>query len=279
MATTRQKNLVDTPIDRRETFVSLSKSISDTDAGMEHKLHTLYMIQQKDSRIDEIHMLLGELPDEIRDLEDETAGLKTRVGKIREEMADADKYVAQKKIEADNSRAAIAIYEEEQANVKNNREYVSISRELEYQQLELELANKRINEKKARIEELKAAVTATQEAIVKKESDLEEKKKECESIIEETAKEEEKLTKEIAELKASIDARTLAAYEKVRANARNGLAVVTVKRDACGGCFNKIPPQRQLDIAQNKKIIVCEYCGRILVSPDFEEDNSSADKQ
>ena len=279
MATTRQKNLVDTPIDRRETFVSLSKSISDTDAGMEHKLHTLYMIQQKDSRIDEIHMLLGELPDEIRDLEDETAGLKTRVGKIREEMADADKYVAQKKIEADNSRAAIAKYEEQQANVKNNREYVSISRELEYQQLELELANKRINEKKARIEELKAAVTATQEAIVKKESDLEEKKKECESIIEETAKEEEKLTKEIAELKASIDARTLAAYEKVRANARNGLAVVTVKRDACGGCFNKIPPQRQLDIAQNKKIIVCEYCGRILVSPDFEEDSSSADKQ
>ena len=278
MATTRQKNLVDTPIDRRETFVSLSKSISDTDAGMEHKLHTLYMIQQKDSRIDEIHMLLGELPDEIRDLEDETAGLKTRVGKIREEMADADKYLAQKKIEADNSRAAIAKYEEQQANVKNNREYVSISRELEYQQLELELANKRINEKKARIEELKAAVTATQEAIVKKESDLEEKKKECESIIEETAKEEEKLTKEIAELKASIDARTLAAYEKVRANARNGLAVVTVKRDACGGCFNKIPPQRQLDIAQNKKIIVCEYCGRILVSPDFEEDSSSAEK-
>ena len=278
MATTRQKNLVDTPIDRRETFVSLSKSISDTDAGMEHKLHTLYMIQQKDSRIDEIHMLLGELPDEIRDLEDETAGLKTRVGKIREEMADADKYVAQKKIEADNSRAAIAKYEEQQANVKNNREYVSISRELEYQQLELELANKRINEKKARIEELKAAVTATQEAIVKKESDLEEKKKECESIIEETAKEEEKLTKEIAELKASIDARTLAAYEKVRANARNGLAVVTVKRDACGGCFNKIPPQRQLDIAQNKKIIVCEYCGRILVSPDFEEDKEAQGK-
>lgn len=279
MATTRQKNLVDTPIDRRETFVSLSKSISDTDAGMEHKLHTLYMIQQKDSRIDEIHMLLGELPDEIRDLEDETAGLKTRVGKIREEMADADKYVAQKKIEADNSRAAIAKYEEQQANVKNNREYVSISRELEYQQLELELANKRINEKKARIEELKAAVTATQEAIVKKESDLEEKKKECESITEETAREEERLTKEITELKASIDARTLAAYEKVRANAHNGLAVVTVKRDACGGCFNKIPPQRQLDIAQNKKIIVCEYCGRILVSPDFEEDKESAGKE
>ena len=217
--------------------MSLSKSINDSDAGMEHKLHTLYMIQQKDSKIDEIHMLLGELPDEIRDLEDEIEGLKTRLGKIREEMADAEKFVAQKKIEAENSKAAIAKYQEQQANVKNNREYVSISR-----------------------------------AIAQKEADLEEKRKECESITEETAKEEEALTKEIAELKASIDARTLAAYEKVRANAHNGLAVVTVKRDACGGCFNKIPPQRQLDIAQNKKIIVCEYCGRILVSPDFEED-------
>ena len=279
MATTRQKNLVDTPIDRRETFVSLSKSINDTDAGMEQKLHTLYMIQQKDSKIDEIHMLLGELPDEIRDLEDEIAGLKTRVGKLREEIADAEKYVAQKKIEADNNRASIAKYQEQQANVKNNREYVSISRELEYQQLELELAGKRINEKRARVDELKAAVTATQNAISQKESDLEEKKKECESITEETAREEERLTKEITELKASIDARTLAAYEKVRANAHNGLAVVTVKRDACGGCFNKIPPQRQLDIAQNKKIIVCEYCGRILVSPDFEEDKESAGKE
>ena len=279
MATTRQKNLVDTPIDRRETFVSLSKSINDTDAGMEQKLHTLYMIQQKDSKIDEIHMLLGELPDEIRDLEDEIAGLKTRVGKIREEIVDAEKYVAQKRIEADNSRASIAKYQEQQANVKNNREYVSISRELEYQQLELELAGKRINEKRARVDELKAAVTATQNAISQKESDLEEKKKECESITEETAREEERLTKEITELKASIDARTLAAYEKVRANAHNGLAVVTVKRDACGGCFNKIPPQRQLDIAQNKKIIVCEYCGRILVSPDFEEDKESAGKE
>lgn len=278
MATTKQKNLIDTPIDRRETFVSLSKSINDTDAGMEHKLHTLYLIQQKDSKIDEIHMLLGELPDEIRDLEDEIEGLKTRVSKIREEMADAEKFVAQKKIEAENSRTAISKYQEQQANVKNNREYVSISREIEYQQLELELANKRIGEKNASIAALKSAITATQNSIAQKEADLEEKKKECESITEETAKEEETLTREIAELKASIDARALAAYEKVRANAHNGLAVVTVKRDACGGCFNKIPPQRQLDIAQNKKIIVCEYCGRILVSPDFEEDKEAQGK-
>ena len=279
MAITKQKSAIDTPIDRRETFVSLSKSINDSDAGMEHKLHTLYMIQQKDSKIDEIHMLLGELPDEIRDLEDEIEGMKTRVGKLREEIVEAEKFVSQKKIEADNCRFAISKYQEQQANVKNNREYVSISRELEYQQLELELAAKRINERNAKVSELKAAVTATQEAIARKEADLEEKKKECSSITEETAKEEEVLTRELAELKSSIDARTLAAYEKVRANAHNGLAVVTVKRDACGGCFNKIPPQRQLDIAQNKKIIVCEYCGRILVSPDFEEDRESAVKE
>ena len=279
MAITKQKSAIDTPIDRRETFVSLSKSINDSDAGMEHKLHTLYMIQQKDSKIDEIHMLLGELPDEIRDLEDEIEGMKTRVGKLREEIVEAEKFVSQKKIEADNCRSAISKYQEQQANVKNNREYVSISRELEYQQLELELAAKRINERNAKVSELKAAVTATQEAIARKEADLEEKKKECSSITEETAKEEEVLTRELAELKSSIDARTLAAYEKVRANAHNGLAVVTVKRDACGGCFNKIPPQRQLDIAQNKKIIVCEYCGRILVSPDFEEDRESAVKE
>lgn len=275
MVTTKQKTVVDTPIDRRETFMSLSKSISDSDVSMEQKLQTLYMIQQKDSKIDEIHMLLGELPDEIKDLEDEIEGLKTRIAKLREDVSAAEKFMAQKKIEAENSKNAIAKYQEQQANVKNDREYVSISREIEYQQLELELANKRINEKNAQIKELKATIEATLANLGVKETNLEEKKKEAESITVDTAKEEETLKREIAELKDSIDARTLAAYEKVRANAHNGLAVVTVKRDACGGCFNKIPPQRQLDIAMNKKIIVCEYCGRILVSSDFESGNAN----
>lgn len=273
MVTTKQKKVVDTPIDRRETFMSLSKSVSGSDVSMEQKLHTLYMIQQKDSKIDEIHMLLGELPDEIKDLEDEIEGLKTRIAKLREDINAAEKFMAQKKIEAENSKNAIAKYKEQQVNVKNDREYVSISREIEYQQLELELANKRINEKTAQIKELKASIEATQANLANKEANLEEKRKEADSIVEDTAKEEAVLKEEIAELKKSIDARTVAAYEKVRANAHNGLAIVTVKRDACGGCFNKIPPQRQIDIAMNKKIIVCEYCGRILVSSDFESDN------
>ncbi len=270
MANIRQKNLVDTPIDQRETFMSLSKNIADSDANIEKKLHTLFLIQQKDSKIDEIRLLLGELPDEIRDYEDEIEGLKTRFAKLNNDLAEAEKFVAQKKLEIESCKAAIAKYLEQQANVKNNREFVSISREVEYQQLELELANKRMDEKTAHISEIKAAIANTQTNIDEKTANLEEKKRECESIMDETSREQQDLQKELEELKASIDSRTLAAYEKVRSNAKNGLAVVTVKRDACGGCFNKIPPQRQLDIAQNKKIIVCEYCGRILVSPDFE---------
>lgn len=272
MATTKKTNAVETPIDRRETFMSLSKNSNDNDITMEHKLHTLYLIQQKDSKKDEIHLLLGELPDEIRDLEDEIEGLNTRTLKIKDEIADCEKFISQKKIDAQNSQDSIDKYLEQQANVKNNREYVSISREIDYQKLELEYIAKKVAEKTAQIKELKAALDSVNEELEQKRLHLEEKKKESESIIEETAREEEVLDREIAELKSMIDARTLAAYEQVRKNTHNGLAVVTVQRDACGGCFNKIPPQRQLDIAMNKKIIVCEYCGRILVSPDFEDE-------
>ena len=166
----------------------------------------------------------------------------------------------------------ISKYVEQQNNVKNNREYVSISREIEYQNLELQYIDKKVGEKTAHIKELNAQIVANEEELAQKKLHLEEKKTESKAIIEETSKEEEIIDKDIAELKAQLDARTLAAYEKVRSNSRNGLAVVTVKRGACGGCFNQIPPQRQLDINTNKKIIVCEYCGRILVSPNFEDD-------
>lgn len=272
MVATKKKNMVETPVDRRETFMSL-KNRSDLDAStMEHKLHTLYLIQQKDSKKDEIHLLLGELPDEIRDLEDEIEGLKTRISKIEGEIVDCEKFISQKKLDTQSCNDLIAKYTEQQENVKNNREFVSISREIDYQKLELEYIAKKVGEKTSQIKELNETLDVTKEDLKQKEINLVEKKKESESIVEETAKEEEVLDKEIAELKSHLDARTLAAYEKVRANSRNGLAVVTVKRDACGGCFNKIPPQRQLDIAMNKKIIVCEYCGRILVSPDFEDD-------
>lgn len=270
MAATKKTKVVETPIDRRETFMSLIKSNNDSEITMEHKLHVLYLIQQKDSKKDEIHLLLGELPDEIRDLEDEIEGLKTRIAKIESEIIDCEKFVAQKKNDTQSCKDLIEKYTDQQANVKNNREFVSISREIDYQKLELEYIAKKISEKTVHIKELNEALNVTGEELGQKKINLEEKKKESESIVEETSREEEILDKEIAELKSCLDARTLAAYEKVRANARNGLAVVTVKRNACGGCFNKIPPQRQLDIAQNKKIIVCEYCGRILVSPDFE---------
>lgn len=269
---TKQKNAIDTPIDRRETFMSLSKSINDSESSMEHKLQTLYLIQQKDSKIDSIHLLLGELPDEIRDLEDDIEGMKTRIAKLKEEIAEGEKYIAQRKIDAQNSKASIEKYKEQQENVKNNREFVSISREIEFQEMENKLAEKRIAERGAHNIELKAQVDVFTKELKQREADLEAKKSESLSITEETEREEAQLKEDIAKLKGELDARTLAAYEKVRSNSNNGLAVVTVQRDACGGCFNKIPPQRQLDIAMNKKIIVCEYCGRILVSSDFMKD-------
>ena len=266
---TKQKSAIDTPIDRRETFMSLSKTNNDSDSSVEQKLQTLYLIQQKDSKIDSIHLLLGELPDEIRDLEDEIERLKSRVARVKEEIVDAEKFIAQKKIDADGFKALIAKYKEQQNNVKNNREYNSLTHELEYQELQLEAAEKKIREKKAKVVELNSIITASNNELQQRESDLEAKKVECNNIIEETEKEEDILKQEIAELKSKIDARTLAAYEKVRANTSNGYAVVTVERDACGGCFNKIPPQRKLDIAMNKKIIVCEYCGRILIDAEM----------
>ncbi len=272
MATTKQKKQVDIPIDERETFMSISKNLNDSDISMESKLFTLYKIQQADSKIDKIHLLRGELPEEVRDLEDDIAGLKTRISNLQSEIKDTEKFIAQKKIDMDNSKTAIAKYEEQRTNVKNNREYDSLSKEIEFQGLEQELAEKRIKENSAIIIEKKAALENAKSELLGREEDLRNKNKELISIIEETAKEEEVLVNMISELEKGLDERMVAAYKKVRSNARNKLAVVTVKRDACGGCFNKIPPQRQLDIEMNKKIIVCEYCGRILVSSAFEKE-------
>jgi uncharacterized protein len=273
MATSKQKKIiVETPIDKRETFVSLSKNMNDSDISMETKLHTLYRIQQTDSKIDQIHLLRGELPEEVRELEDEIEGLKTRILKLQGEVKEKEKFVSQKKIDMENAKVAISKYEDQRSNVKNNREYDSISKEIEYQGLERELAEKRIKENQESIAEKKGIIDATKETLAGRSIDLENKKKELVSISHETEKEEEILLKQKEELSKNIDERMMVAYNKVRSNAHNHLAVVTVKRDACGGCFNKIPPQRQLDIALSKKIIVCEYCGRILVSSDFENE-------
>lgn len=271
MATNKVKK-IETPIDQRETFVSLQKNMADTDsATMEQKLRALYQIQQTDTKIDKIYLLRGELPLEVQDLEDEIEGLKTRIARIQGEIAEVEARNTECRHTYDEAQAEIDKYSVQRDNVKNNREYDSITKEIEYQQLDQQLAQKRIRENNLEIEDKQKVLAEAEGKLQLREADLQEKKKELDSIIEETAKEEAELLKDKAALEAQIaDERMLVAYNKVRSNAHNHLAVVAVKRDACGGCFNKIPPQRRLDILESKKIIVCEYCGRILVNPDFD---------
>jgi len=236
------------------------------------KLNALYDLQLVDTAIDNIRILRGELPLEVQDLEDEIEGLQTRVSKYDADIESLEKSISGKKQEIANAQELIKKYEEQQNNVRNNREYDSLSKEIEFQTLEIELSEKRIREFTAQIEEKKEVIGESVEILDGRKLDLENKKKELEDIIGETQKEEDVMEKKSAQLEAIIEERLVSAYKKIRANARNGLAVVPVERDACGGCFNKIPPQRQLDIASRKKIIVCEYCGRILVdSRDHEE--------
>ncbi len=270
MATSKTKSIIEPPLDGG-TFISLQKSGTESDLSMETKLHLLYQLQLTDSKIDQIHLLRGELPLEVQDLEDDIQGLRTRLENLQAEHRDIEKFVAQKKIDLENSKSLIEKYTSQQNNVKNNREYDSLTKEIEYQELEVQHSDKLIKEKILQLAEKKEAIVKALDDVKERTIDLDNKKKELESIVSETAKEEDELLKKSEEISAQIDARMLAAYKKVRLNARNGLAVVTVRRDACAGCFNKIPPQRQMDIASNKKIIVCEYCGRILVSAEFEK--------
>jgi len=241
------------------------KVVIDTDASMESKLRLLYKLQYTDSKIDAIKLLRGELPLEVRDLEDHVQGLKTRVTNFQAEVKELESAVGKKKVEIETAKALVKKYESQQNNVKNNREYDSITKEIEYQNLEVELAEKRIKEHNADVKERKVQLENAKILLAERTQDLANKKKELEEIISETSKEEKELVNESTALAAQLDERMFRAYQRVRSNARNGLAVVTVRRDACGGCFNKIPPQRQLDICLSKKIIVCEYCGRILV--------------
>lgn len=272
MATKKVSKVV-APIDEKETFVSLQKNMADTDAiAMEEKLRKLYKIQQTDTKIDRIYLLRGELPLEVRDLEDEIEGLKTRVANAEAEISQLEKENVEYRHAIEESKNDVAKYEAQRENVKNNREYDSITKEIEYQDLEQQISNKHINENSAAIAEKQAIVDESKKTIEIREADLADKKKELESIVEETAKEEAVLIKEKEALMAALDERMIIAYNRVRENAHNRLAVVTVDRDACGGCFNKIPPQRQLDIKESKKIIVCEYCGRILVNPEFAQE-------
>ena len=235
------------------------------------KLKALYDKQLVDTAIDKIKILRGELPLEVQDLEDEIEGLQTRVSKYDEDIATLDKSINGKKQEIQNAQDLIKKYEEQQNNVRNNREYDSLSKEIEFQTLEIELCEKRIREFTSQIEEKKVVIGESTGVLDERKLDLDNKKKELDDIIDETKKEEGVLEKKSEDLEGIIESRLIAAYRKIRGNARNGLAVVPVERDACGGCFNKIPPQRQLDIASRKKIIVCEYCGRILVDAKMDE--------
>ena len=239
--------------------------------SVEEKLKALYDMQLVDTEIDKIKILRGELPLEVQDLEDEIEGLQTRVSNVESEVTILQESISKKNNEITNAQGMIKKYEEQQNNVRNNREFESISKEIEFQTLEIELAEKRKKEFSEQVEERDLQITESRTVLEGRQADLKDKKSELDEIIADTKKEEELLDKKRDEIHKIIESRLFTAYDKIRNNARNGLAVVTVERDACGGCFNKIPPQRQLDIASRKKIIVCEYCGRILVYADKAE--------
>jgi predicted nucleic acid-binding Zn-ribbon protein len=239
------------------------------DLSVEEKLKALYQLQTTLSGIDEKRALRGELPLEVQDLEDELEGLHTRLEKIKGEIADFQSAISMKKGEIADAQSSIERYKTQLNDVKNNREYDTLSKEIEFQELEVQLCEKKIREANVRIEERKGDLAQTEEVIKDREQALEEKRNELDEIMDETRVEEDKLKEKARELEMKIESRLLTSFKRIRKNARNGLGIVYVQRDACGGCFNKIPPQRQLDIKIHKKIIVCEYCGRILIDPEL----------
>ena len=241
--------------------------------SVEEKLRILFQLQLVDSKIDRIKMLRGELPLEVQDLEDEIEGLETRMENLKQEIENFEALVTKKKQEIKDAETLIKKYEEQQKNVRNNREFDSLTKEIEYQTLEIELCEKRIKEYTQQVKDKKQSIDQSKKQLEDRTHDLGLKKTELDNIINETQKEEDDLMKKSEEYANIIETRLYTAYRRIRGNARNGLAVVTVQRDACGGCFNKIPPQRQLDIKIRKKVIVCEYCGRILVDDTIAEEN------
>lgn len=247
----------------------MEKATETKEITVEEKLRALYELQLVASEIDKIKTLRGELPLEVQDLEDDIAGLETRIEKYKSDISALDTNVAAKKNEISEAKSLIEKYKEQQNNVRNNREYDFLSKEIEFKTLEIELAEKRIREFSADIKSKKEEVDSASANLADRKEDLKQKKAELDEIVSETKQEEEKLREKAKQIETLIEPRLLSAFKRIRKNARNGLAVVYVQRDACGGCFNKIPAQRQLDIRMRKKIIVCEYCGRILVDSDL----------
>ena len=236
-----------------------------SELSVEEKLKALYQLQTMLSEIDKIKTLRGELPLEVQDLEDEVTGFE----KIKTEIDELKSNIASKKIEIETAKASVEKYKAQQDNVRNNREYDVLTKEIEFQSLEIELCEKRIKEYTASIKAKEEEIEKSNTALEERKKDLEVKKNELEEIISETKQEEEKLREKAKNLETTIEPRLLQAFKRIRKNSRNGLGITYVQRDACGGCFNKIPPQKQLDIRMRKKIIVCEYCGRIMIDPEL----------
>lgn len=237
--------------------------------SVEQRLKSLYELQTILSQIDRIKTIRGELPLEVRDLEDNIEGLHTRIENYRREIADLKQKTAAEKEKINESQTKIAKYREQLDNVRNNREFDLLSKEIEYQTLEIELSEKHLNENARLIDAKTTEIAATEETLADREHVLGEKKTELDEIVSETRQDEELLRTKAKELETKIDARTLTAFKRIRKNARNGLGIVYIQRSACGGCFNRIPPQKQAEIKMRKKVIVCEYCGRIMIDPDL----------
>ena len=267
-ATLVSENIIEiaAPIDTAVAEVEESTEIS-----IEKKLLALHTLQQIDSQIDRIRIIRGELPLEVEDLEDEIAGLETRTENYIEEIEMLQKSITEKEFSIKDCQVLIKRYEEQQMNVRNNREYDSLTKEIEFQNLEIQLSEKRIREFSLLLSSKKEEIEKAQLVLNERRNDLDIKRAELSDIVTETEKEEQSLMKKSEENQKFIEERLIIAYQRIRKNARNGLAVVTVERDSCGGCYSFIPPQRQLDIRMHKKIIVCEYCGRILVDKGLSE--------
>ena len=237
--------------------------------SVEEKLQSLFQLQTMLTEIDTIKTLRGELPLEVQDLEDEIAGLTTRIEKASADVVEMSKSVTENKNSIEVSKAQIARYQEQQDHVSNNREFDSLNKEIEFKNLEVELAEKHIREYNSAINAKKEEIENNRALVAEKQQDLEVKRSELQEIIEENRQEEERLREKCKTLELNIEPRLLQSFKRIRNNTRNGLGIVYVQRESCGGCFNKIPPQRQLDIRMRKKIIVCEYCGRIMIDPEL----------
>ena len=237
---------------------------------VEDKLKALYELQTVDSKIDELRILAGELPQEVKDMGDIVEGLKTRLENIENDIKNCETQISDYRVRTENANASISRYQEQQKSVRNNREFDFLSKEIEYQHLNIELAEKKINDFTRQIEQKHADVDVAANHLADRQHILEEKKGELNEIVSETKQDEEKLREQAKKLEVKFDdERLLSAFKRIRKNARNGLGIVYIQRNACGGCFNRIPPQRQMEIKMHKKVIVCEYCGRIMIDPEL----------